>query len=284
MNLRKAVFSGSWYPADAPSCESQIHQFLNEGKTLPQTVDNPVGGIVPHAGWFFSGSIACNVIHRIARTLPPPDVVVVFGMHLHAASPNYIMPEGQWETPFGPIAVDTDLADELTRRHRFQLETPSEFHQDNTIELQMPFIRYFFKDARVVAMGVPPTSDTLSLANSVVALSRELDRTIAVIGSTDLTHYGPNYGFTSQGRGSKAAQWVRSENDRRVIAAMAGMGPQAVIREGLEHDNACCAGAAAAAIAAGKALGSRRAEELVYATSYDKHPGDSFVGYVGMLF
>jgi AmmeMemoRadiSam system protein B len=194
------------------------------------------------------------------------------------------MPEGQWETPFGPIAVDTALAGELTRRHRFELETPRRYQQDNTIELQMPFIRYFFKDVRVVAMGVPPSAETLSLANSVVAISRELDLAIAVIGSTDLTHYGPNYGFTSQGRGPKAAQWVRSENDRRVIAAMAGMDPQAVIREGLDHDNACCAGAAAAAIAAGKALGARRAEELVYATSYDKHPGDSFVGYVGMLF
>ncbi len=284
MNLRKAVFAGSWYPADASSCESKIHQFLDEGRTLAHTIANPVGGIVPHAGWFFSGSIACNVIHRLAKTTPPPDVVVVFGMHLRPASPNYIMPEGQWETPFGPLAVDTALAGELTRRWRFQLETPSRYQQDNTIELQMPFIRYFFKEARVVAMGVPPTAETLALADSVVTIARELDLTIAVVGSTDLTHYGPNYGFTSKGRGAKAAQWVRSENDRRVIAAMAGMDPQAVIREGLEHDNACCAGAAAAAIAAGKALGAQHAEELVYATSYDKHPGDSFVGYVGMLY
>ena len=42
--------------------------------------------------------------------------------------------------------------------------------------------------------------------------------------------------------------------------------------------------AAATAIAAGKRLGSKGAEKLAYATSYDKRPGDSFVGYVGVLF
>ena len=283
MNLRKSVFSGSWYPSDRQACEDQIHQFLAEGENRSVSVINPVGGIVPHAGWYFSGSIACNVIQRLAQR-EPPDVVVVFGMHLHAGSPRYMMPEGEWETPFGPIAVDTALANALTREYAFELETPTRFNQDNTIELQMPFIRYFFKDARVVAMGVPPAAGTLSLAQTVVDTAREMDLGIVVIGSTDLTHYGPNYGFTAKGSGPQAVDWVRDKNDRKVIDAMIRMDPETVIREGLANDNACCCGAAAAAITAGKALGARQADELVYATSYDKSPGDSFVGYVGMLF
>jgi len=283
MSLRKSVFSGSWYPAESRDCEDQILQFIEEGKNQSTTIAAPVGGIVPHAGWYFSGSIACNVIHRIAANRSP-DVVVVFGMHLHAGSPRIIMPEGEWETPFGPLTVDSALAGELTRQHNFQLESPTRFNQDNTIELQMPFIRYFFKKVRVVAMGVPPVQETLALAESVVEISRNLNLGIAVIGSTDLTHYGPNYGFTSKGHGAEALNWVRDENDRGVIDAMVRMDPQAVLREGLKKSNACCCGAAAAAITAGKALGAEKAEELIYATSYDKSPGDSFVGYVGVLF
>jgi AmmeMemoRadiSam system protein B len=283
MNLRKSVFSGSWYPADQKACKDQIRQFLETGASHATTVASPVGGIVPHAGWYFSGGIACNVIHHLSKGASP-DVVVVFGMHLHAGSPCTIMPEGEWETPFGPLAVDTALAAEITRQYSFQLETPTRFAQDNTIELQMPFIRHFFQDVRVVAMGVPPTEETLAVAASVVESARRLGLNIVVIGSTDLTHYGPNYGFTSHGRGSSAVDWVRNENDRRVIDAMLRMDPLGVIQEGTSNDNACCSGAAAAAIAAGKALGSQHAEELVYATSYEKHPGDSFVGYVGVLF
>jgi AmmeMemoRadiSam system protein B len=133
-------------------------------------------------------------------------------------------------------------------------------------------------------MGVPPAEESLSLAETVVDIARDRNIDIVVIGSTDLTHYGPNYGFTSKGAGPSAVNWVREQNDRRVIEAMVRMDPQAVIHEATHHDNACCSGAAAAAIAAGKALGAQQAEELVYATSYDKSPGDSFVGYVGMLF
>lgn len=283
MNLRKSIFSGSWYPSDRQACEDRIREFVEADKYPPGSIANPVGGIVPHAGWYFSGSIACNVIHQLAK-VASPDVVVVFGMHLHSGSPRYIMPEGKWETPFGAITVDTALAGALTRQYTFQVESPSRFQQDNTIELQLPFVRYFFKDARIVAMGVPPTQETLELARSVVHAARELDLRIVVIGSTDLTHYGPSYGFTSQGTGSKALNWVRDENDRRVIDAMTRMDPEAVIREGLSNDNACCCGAAAAAIAAGRAMGARKAEVMAYATSYDKNPVDSFVGYVGMLF
>lgn len=283
MSLRKSVFSGSWYPSDARACENQIQDFLKEGKDRSTRLPNPVGGIVPHAGWYFSGSIACNVIHQVAKAAAP-DVVVVFGMHMPPGSPRVIMPEGEWETPFGPLAVDTALADEITRQYDFQLESPTRFHPDNTIELQMPFIRYFFKDVGVVAMGVPPAQETLALAESVVEISRNLDLRIAVIGSTDLTHYGPNYGFTSKGYGAEALDWVRNENDRTVIETMLRMDARSVLEEGQKKSNACCCGAAAAAITAGKALGAEKAEELIYATSYDKSPGDSFVGYVGILF
>jgi hypothetical protein len=57
-----------------------------------------------------------------------------------------------------------------------------------------------------------------------------------------------------------------------------------VINEALASQNACCAGAAATAIQAAKHLGADRAESIAYASSYDKNPSDSFVGYVGIVF
>jgi AmmeMemoRadiSam system protein B len=54
--------------------------------------------------------------------------------------------------------------------------------------------------------------------------------------------------------------------------------------EALENQNACCPGAAATAIEAGRRLGAKEAESLSYATSHDRSPGESFVGYVGIVF
>jgi AmmeMemoRadiSam system protein B len=282
VKVRKAVFAGSWYPSLASECEREITGFLMEGKRLNPPDRSLVGGIVPHAGWYFSGSIACNVINCL-KGQDTADVVVVFGMHLHAGSPCYIMTEGAWETPFGAIAVEETLASELADKFPFTIETPTRFTQDNTVELQLPFIKYFFKNAKIVAMGVPPRNDSLEIGRAVVEISKRLGLRVKVIGSTDLTHYGTNYGLTGKGTGKKAVDWVRNENDRRFIDAMLALEPEKVIAEARARQNACCAGAAATAIETAKHLGADRADELAYATSYDKSPGDSFVGYAGIV-
>ena len=281
-SVRKAMFAGSWYPSRASECEREINSFLEAGQNIKVPDRRLVGGIVPHAGWYFSGSIACNVISRL-KSKDTPDVIVVFGMHLHPSSKCYLMPEGAWETPFGEIPVEAGLAAELVKNFSFSLETPDRFNQDNTVELQLPFIKYFFENTKIVAMGVPPSRSSLDIGRSVIGLAKEMGLTAKVIGSTDLTHYGSNYGFTSQGRGQQAVDWVRSQNDRRVIDAMLALEPEKVIDEALASQNACCAGAAATAIEAAKNLGANQADEIAYATSYDKSPGDSFVGYVGIV-
>jgi AmmeMemoRadiSam system protein B len=281
--LRRAIFAGSWYPSSAAECEREIAAFLVEGKKMQQPTGERVGGIVPHAGWFFSGSIACNVISCL-KSDDPPDVLVVFGMHLHPKSPGFMMTEGAWETPFGEIQVEEQMARELTKQFPFTVESPNNFQQDNTIELQLPFIKYFFNDVKIVAAGVPPDKNSLEIGRAVVEIAKRLGLKIKVIGSTDLTHYGRNYGFESKGSGQKAVDWVRNENDRRIIDTMLAMDAEKVISEALASQNACCAGAAATAIETAKHLGAQKAQAIAYASSYDKNPGDSFVGYVGVVF
>jgi len=194
------------------------------------------------------------------------------------------MTDGSWETPFGEIEIEKLLAGALVEQFTFQIETAENYTQDNTIELQLPFIKYFFEDTKIVPIGVPPVQESLEIGKAVADISQRLGLRVKVIGSTDLTHYGMNYGFVSHGTGPAALDWVRNENDRRVIEAMLAMDPDKVISEALANQNACCSGAAATAIAAAKRLGSDKAETIAYATSYDKSPGDSFVGYAGIVF
>ena len=284
MRTRTAMFAGSWYPDSAKACEKQISVFLEEGqKTRPSSDRDWIGGIVPHAGWYFSGSIACNVIHCLAFS-ERPDVIVLFGMHLHPYSDRYITKTGAFETPFGDLAIAEDLSRQLTQKFQFSIETTERFTPDNTVELQLPFIKYFFPDVRILPVGVPPHQNSLEVGQSLAALAAESGTSLKVIGSTDLTHYGVNYGFTPKGSGASALKWVTEENDRRVIERIVDMDAKGVLEEGLTHQNACCAGAAATAIITAEKLGAKTAESFAYTTSYAKSPGDSFVGYVGVVF
>jgi AmmeMemoRadiSam system protein B len=283
MEIRKAVFAGSWYPQRAAACEREIQQFLSDA---PGPEDFGLGwlaGIVPHAGWYYSGRIACQVIDRL-KDPNPIDLVVAFGMHLHPGSANYMMPTGAWETPFGELPVAERLSEALAQQFVFQLETPQRFIQDNTVELQLPFIKHLLDPGEFLAIGVPPSVKSLEIGLAVADWARSNDKRLKIIGSTDLTHYGPNYGFSPHGSGKPALDWVRNQNDLRVIEAMLAMDAEQVIEEGLRHQNACCAGAAATTIAAARQCGATRARSMGYATSFDKSPGDSFVGYAGVLF
>jgi len=277
------MFAGSWYPSESSRCEQQIHEFLSE-KAAVLDADPPFcGGIVPHAGWYFSGAIACRVIQLLSEGVPP-DVILVFGMHLRPGAAGRIMTEGSWQTPFGEIPIETDLAEALTKRFSFRIETATDFMPDNTIELQLPFIKYFFQDIRIVPIGVSPDSASLDIGAAAVSVAAEMGISVKVLGSTDLTHYGADYGFMPQGKGEKAARWVRDENDRKVIEAMLAMDPERVLHEAASRFNACCSGAVAATINGAKCLGAVRGHTVSYATSYDKSPGESLVGYVGIVF
>jgi hypothetical protein len=281
MDVRPAVFAGSWYPASAGDCERQIKRFLEKDIAI-KTEKDPVGVIVPHAGWAYSGGIACRAISLLAGP-PEPDTVVVFGMHMHPGAAPRIMAAGAIETPLGNLEIDQAMAVKFIGRFSFREEDDRQFSPDNTIELQLPFIRYFFPDVKIVPVGVPPSPVAVEIGKTAVEVAESLGRRIAVVGSTDLTHYGANFSLTHYGTGQKAHRQVRENEDRRIIERMLAMDPEPVIEEALDSHNACCSGAAAAAMAAGKALGATDARLTEYATSYEMSPGDSFVGYAGIV-
>ncbi len=282
MDERKADFAGSWYPGTETECIRMIEGFLSDAVPCPDA-GAIIGGIVPHAGWFFSGHVACNVISCVRKTFDP-DTWVIFGRHLHPSEPFYTMKQGSWSTPLGSLSLDGELAELVVQGHEFQIESANRHAPDNTIELQLPFLKYFSPDARILPIGAPPSRASLDVGADIAEAAKSLGRKIAVLGSTDLTHYGYNYGYAPKGEGPAALDWVVKENDRRIIDLITGMDAGGVLEEAGRNRNACCAGAVAAAVSAAKRLGAEQGSELVYATSYDKHKDTNFVGYVGVVF
>lgn len=290
MEKKRAAFAGSWYPASAAECRSAINGFISE-KTGPET-GAFMAGIVPHAGWFYSGSIACRVIASLAggkekdgaEKEPRVDTVVLFGGHMHKQSEPFIMTRGLIETPLGDLTVDAEFADRLADGISIRKRSPERFPDENTLELQYPFVRHFFPDSNIVVCGVAPSNFAAIIGGMAVETAAALGRTIRVIGSTDMTHYGTDFGFTPAGTGEAAVEWVRTENDAAAVDAMTRMDEGTIISQGLANHNMCCPGAVAATVAAAKKMGADRAVRLDYATSYEKTQGASFVGYAGVLY
>jgi AmmeMemoRadiSam system protein B len=285
MSVRQPDFAGSWYPETERECKRSFAEF--EARCGgPSGLGTLHGGIVPHAGWIFSGRLAYHVIRELARGGSDAiDTVILFGGHLRPGSPATLLADGGVWTPLGELVVDEELAGLLLEQGlELRREDPDRHAPDNTTELQLPILRHLLPAARILLLTPPPRENTIALADAVVEAGRSLGRRMLAIGSTDLSHYGPNYGWEPQGRGPQAIRWVREENDRRFIERALELDARGAIEEGLRSSNACCPGAAAAALRCGELLGAQGGTLLDYAQSADLQPGDSFVGYAGIVF
>jgi hypothetical protein len=278
MTTRKRALSGGWYPVSANECLREIRAFLS-GFSAPE--GHWTGGIAPHAGWTFSGRAAARVINAIADSLQP-DRVVIYGGHLSEGSDPIIYTEESWETPMGPLTLDTQTSKDLVREG-LAVAAPGNY-SDNTVEVQLPLVKHFFPDSSVIAVHSPSSDGSIQLGSALEALLRSKGLTAAYLGSADLTHYGPNYGFTSHGTGVPAVKWVKDDNDRSLIDHALAMDAVGLLRDSRLRHNTCSAGPIASVIAAQSLRGVKHGLLVDYYTSYDVMPSSSFVGYAGIVY
>ncbi len=291
MQTRKPVVAGQFYPGQHDSCVDEVNECLEAralSESLPETI---VAGIVPHAGWTFSGSLAAVVFSAIKQQHEKVHTFVVFGAaHGYFGQSPAVYGRGSWITPLGEVAVDEELADAVLSTGP-AVSNPSVHMSEHSIEVQVPFIQYLFAGAKILPILVPPGQQAVALGTSVgQIINRDEQKKIVCIGSTDLTHYGPRYGFTPMGTGAEALKWADSVNDQEFIDLALKLDPEGLLASAAENCNACGAGAAAAAIAAAKKLG--KAEGLLLAHTNSNEVmlqkmgtiGADSVGYAAIVF
>jgi AmmeMemoRadiSam system protein B len=274
MKVRPRSLPPGWYPGGKDQTVRNIEEFR---RSLEKPAGNAVAGVAPHAGWSFSGSIACHVFQSISQDA---QTIVVVGGHLAPHSGLLAAFEEGYETPLGVLAADLELLELL----RDSLSLREDRYADNTVEIQLPLLKYLHPEARALHLRASPSAEALQLGTELAAAAKRLDRNVAVIGSTDLTHYGDNYGFTPQGTGARAVQWVKEVNDRRVIEALLAMELDKALDLAGREKSACSVGGAVAAARFAEQNGAQAGELLEYRTSYDVSPSPFFVGYAGIIY
>lgn len=281
--MRPALLAGRWYPGEPGACRTAITAHALE-------VDLPPGSrcglIGPHAGWAFSGDCAGRGYRALQRSAPAGvDLAVIFGSHRGPYGPNTVFRDDAWDTPLGALETDVALADEIAEALGFDDEPSRPMRPDNAVELHLPFVRAFFPDAKLLMLGVEASRRAMDVGRTVGEDVRAAGRRAVFVGSTDLTHYGPNYGWAPHGGGADAVRWVREENDRGFIDALLADAPARAVDHAGEEQSACCPGAAVAALEAARAHAGAVHPVLVdHYLSYDVRPDASFVGYASIVF
>ena len=291
MKPRKPAVAGQFYAGTAKGCVVEVKQCIDEWQVDVDLPGRIVGGIVPHAGWVFSGDLAAAVFSAIKKADGEVDTFVIFGaVHRYLGDYAAVYDRGSWKTPLGEVAIDEEIAAEIVKIDCAKADR--EAHTaEHSIEVQVPFIQYLFPAVKIVPVMVPPAEFAIELGREVGdVIAKFKDKSVVCIASSDLTHYGPRYGFAPMGAGPEGIAWAKEVNDMGFIDFALRMDPRGLLKHAEDNCSACGAGAVAAMVAAADRLGKIEGVLIGHTHSEDvmqrkfQQSSDESVGYAGIVY
>lgn len=181
---RPAVAAGTFYPADAAVLASDVDRLITQA-VLPLGVPDPVGLVVPHAGYAYSGPVAATAYALLAGSALLPIRVVLLGPSHFAWLRGPAVPDTDaWTTPLGTVRIDASLRDVACGCGAARDDGPHA--SDHALEVQLPFLQRVLGSTFSVLPVAVGESDPEEVAALVGALA---DAGGFVVVSTDLSHY-----------------------------------------------------------------------------------------------
>lgn len=191
--VHHSPYAGSWYPADAVELKNLLAGAFrsSEHRTGPFVRKGGVAFIVPHAAPVYSGVVAAAAYRHLQAT--GAERVVILGFpHRHALDGVAIPDVDGIETPLGTVRVDRALAAELATPP-FQVLRGDPVC-DHSVEIQLPLLQTVLPEAAIVPLYVGRLTEE-EQSTAARRLASIVDRRTALVASSDLTHYGRDFGY-----------------------------------------------------------------------------------------
>lgn len=260
MKIRRCAVAGMFYPRDPHHLEQLLETFFRNKNPGVEAL----GIVSPHAGYPYSGEVSALAYSAIPASFAGTFVVIGPSHRGYRTCVSQI----PWETPLGIVDNDDTFGSSLD----LEVDEVSHQEQENSLEVQMPFIKYRFPRARIVPilMGDQSIGAAAELSRVILDGIRKSGRSdIRLVASSDFSHYVPGE--------------VARENDVYAIAGLENLDVEEFYRRILARRvSACGYGPAATMCLTCRELGARSGKLLRYATSGDVTGDSEVVGYAAI--
>jgi AmmeMemoRadiSam system protein B/AmmeMemoRadiSam system protein A len=269
--IREPALAGSWYPGDPETLSRDVKRYLESAKR-EKAEGEIVALISPHAGYMYSGQVAAYA-YKLLEGVAFDSVVVVGPSHRYSFKGASLWDRGGFRTPLGIVPIDVELSKGIMEKRKEIRFIPEAHSQENSVELQIPFLQAVLKKFKLVPIAMEPdwSWETCQYLASAIAESVR-GKKVLLVASTDLSHY---YSYN-----------IAVELDRIFLNHI-----ERFDIEGLNRDlrsnrtEACGGGPVVAIMLAAKMLGANRGKVLKYANSGDVTGDRSrVVGYAAAVF
>lgn len=268
-NIRNPVVAGSFYPGSASQLESKISSFVPKKSS---TKIHSIGCVLPHAGYVYSGAVACATVSSI---IIPENIILLGPNHTGLGQPFSVMTEGIWRTPLGDIEINTKLAKEILGCSRLLEDSPVAHSQEHSLEVELPILQYYKENFKIVPIALYSQSlgELKRLGSDIAeAINKlQLNDSVLLVASSDMTHYEP--------------QESAEKKDKIAIEAILELDEDGLFEAVGRFDISMCGYMPVAAmLSAAKKLGANSGTLVKYQTSAEaSHDNSSVVGYAGII-
>lgn len=276
MVTRRAAVAGSFYPRYKPDLINIIRESFLDKKfgpgedfeTLNKDERTVIGGVSPHAGYVYSGCAAAFTYLNLFQE-KIPDSIIVLGTDHIGYGKIALMDEGEWETPLGNIAIDSELSQKILDNSEIILNDESAFMgfpfgREHNIEVQLPFIKYCSKEKDVKFIPIKVATKDLNIISrfsyDIAQSIKSYDKDVVIVASSDMTH--------KEVYDSK--QLVKfKETDQKVIDSFISFNPEKTF-EAASRTTVCGAQTITSLMMISKDLNASKGKLLQYYTSSEK--------------
>ncbi|MFH1308276.1 MAG: AmmeMemoRadiSam system protein B [archaeon] len=269
--MRKCVVAGQFYPKDKDELMEIIDIFLSEVQSVER--HKIIGGVVPHAGYIFSGKTAGYFFKSLIDS--NFDTFIILGTNHSGLGDKIALSLEDFETPLGIVKNDKKLSEELLKYFKLNEQAHKSEH---SIEVQLPFLQVVKKKFTFVPILVKDLNleDIKDYSEKIASSIGRHSGKVCIIASSDFTHYGRVYGFTSK-------EDIKTI-DKRVIDKILEYSVGGFLKEA-GKTSVCGKDAIALCMEVCMRLGSKKAKELKYSTSAEVSGDKNIeVGYASLVF
>ncbi len=270
-DIRKPAVAGMFYPAESVELVKTIAGMFAEVDKVPIS-GRPVGLIVPHAGYPYSGKTAAKA-YKLLEGEQFDTVVIISPSHTVFFKGCSVYDGGGYETPLGVVRTDHSLAEKIAAVNPLVYfsamgHATGTARGEHALEVQLPFLQVVLGNFRIVpiVMG-DQEEESIKALGEVLAAALKGTNSL-MVASTDLSHF----------HNEKKARKL----DYAVQLAVERFDPEGlldVLQSG--KGEACGGGPVAAMMIAAKRLGGKEVTSLDYTTSgATTGDFDEVVGYL----
>ncbi|MBK7710279.1 MAG: AmmeMemoRadiSam system protein B [Bacteroidales bacterium] len=188
---RQPSAAGRFYSADKQTLTGDLAKLFESCRKTPS--DWNVRAIIsPHAGYIYSGKIAAGAFHSIPANSVYKNIFIIGSSHVMLFDGASVYNSGDYITPLGKAKVNREIADNLIRDNKV-FNFPENAHlQEHSIEVQVPFIQYYFKDNPSIIPIIIGTHYESTVRKIAEALKPYFTPDNLFVISSDFSHY-PSY-------------------------------------------------------------------------------------------